>query len=80
MIILLANSYNPFSKVKPPTSKKSTGPQRHSIDLGFFLNERSRSIVNGKNTKSGILDLWEGEKQKFKKTLTESQKVLYAST
>ena len=80
MIILLANSYLRFLKVNPPTSKKSTRPQRHSIDLGIFLNERSRSIVNGKNTKSGILDLWEAEKQKFKKTLTESQKVLYAST
>ena len=80
MIILLANSYNLFSKVKPPTSKKSTGPQRHSIDLGFFLNERYRSIVYGKNTKTDIISLWDVEKCKVNKTLTESQKTLYAPT
>ena len=80
MKTLLGKSYYPIFRVKPPFSKKSTAPQKEPFDLGFFLNERYRSIVYGKNTKTDIISLWDVEKCKVNKTLTESQKTLYAPT
>ena len=43
---------------------------KHRIDLGFFLNERSRSIVYGENLKTRIGTVFRVEKHQFKKTLT----------